>query len=254
MALAHRGGSLYAPNLGLENTMTAFGNAVDLGYTHLETDVHVTRDGRLVAFHDTGLDRVSNARGRIRDLPWSEVAHARGRRRRARAPAHRGARRLARHQPQHRPQGPRHGRAAVAHHRGARACTTRCASARSPQRNISQFRRLLARHGRHRGRRRSARPLARFGPRALTAVAAAPPPTSSRSRHRSRARAGRSASSPSDSSRRAHRYGKQVHVWTIDDADEMHRLLDLGVDGLVSDRIDVLKDVLVERGAWTGRD
>ena len=76
VALAHRGGSLYAPNLGLENTMTAFGNAVDLGYTHLETDVHVTRDGRLVAFHDTVLDRVSNAHGRIRDLPWSEVSHA----------------------------------------------------------------------------------------------------------------------------------------------------------------------------------
>ena len=40
MALAHRGGALYGPNLGLENTMTAFGNAVALGYTHLETDVH----------------------------------------------------------------------------------------------------------------------------------------------------------------------------------------------------------------------
>ena len=76
VALAHRGGALYAPNLGLENTLTAFGNAVALGYTHLETDVHVTRDGRLVAFHDTRLDRVSDIAGRIRDLPWDEVRRA----------------------------------------------------------------------------------------------------------------------------------------------------------------------------------
>ena len=76
VALAHRGGSLYAPNVGLENTMTAFGNAVALGYTHLETDVHITRDGKLVAFHDTALDRVTDIRGRIRDLPWSQVKDA----------------------------------------------------------------------------------------------------------------------------------------------------------------------------------
>lgn len=52
--------------------------------------------------------------------------------------------------------------------------------------------------------------------------------------------------------KRVHRLGKHLHVWTIDDRDEMHRLLDLGVDGIVSDRIDILAEVLAERGVPLG--
>ncbi|WP_461029729.1 glycerophosphodiester phosphodiesterase family protein, partial [Streptomyces sparsus] len=48
----------------------------------------------------------------------------------------------------------------------------------------------------------------------------------------------------------AHRRGLQVHVWTVNDAEQMRELLDLGVDGIMTDHIELLRQVLVERGAW----
>ena len=57
--IAHRGGALD----GRENSMTAFARAVELGYRYLETDVQVTADEVLVAFHDDRLDRVTDRPG-----------------------------------------------------------------------------------------------------------------------------------------------------------------------------------------------
>ena len=72
LAFAHRGGNEFAP----ENSFRAFKSAVDIGYKYLETDVHLTKDGFLIAFHDDTLDRATDKSGLIRDLTLSEIKKA----------------------------------------------------------------------------------------------------------------------------------------------------------------------------------
>ena len=77
IAMAHRGGALHPEIPGAENTLHAFAHAVALGYHYLETDVHATSDGVLLAFHDAVLDRVTDTQGELSRLTADEVAAAR---------------------------------------------------------------------------------------------------------------------------------------------------------------------------------
>jgi glycerophosphoryl diester phosphodiesterase len=69
LAFAHRGGSLLWP----ENTMVAFRGAVEVGYRYLETDLHATRDGVLVLIHDDTLERTTDGSGFIWDHTLAEL-------------------------------------------------------------------------------------------------------------------------------------------------------------------------------------
>jgi glycerophosphoryl diester phosphodiesterase len=61
LIIAHRGASSYAP----ENTMAAFDLALQMGASHLELDVHLTRDDHLVVIHDDTVDRTTNGTGPV---------------------------------------------------------------------------------------------------------------------------------------------------------------------------------------------
>ena len=244
LALAHRGGSTYAPNVGRENTVHAFRQAVDLGYRYLETDVHATADGQLVAFHDDVLDRVTDARGAIAELPWGEISAARihG------VDAVPTMDELFETFPDARFNIDIKAPGAIGplvdairrHDAIDRVCIGSFDDAR-----LRLVRRALGpRLATSAGPRDVA--LTRLLPRVVTRLLRSPSqalqiPVSQRV-----GRASITLVTPRLVAA-AHALGKQVHVWTIDDPDEMHRLLDLGVDGIVTDRIDILRDVLAER-------
>jgi len=246
LAFAHRGGAFHPELEGLENTLTAFEHAVELGYRYLETDVHATRDGVLLAFHDAVLDRVTSHTGSLAETGYDELADV--------------------------VVGDREQIPTLASllERFPEACFNidiKAANAVAPLAALVQRRRAHDRVcvGSFSGRRMRAfrramdRPVATaHGPVTVAAARFAPAAVSARlTRGAGRAfqvphRRGALRVVTEEFVARAHAAGQPVHVWTVDDPEEMHALLDLGVDGLMTDRTDLLRDVLVERGQWMG--
>lgn len=248
LAFAHRGGA-YHPGLeGLENTLAAFRHAAELGYSYLETDVHATSDGVLLAFHDVVLDRVSDHRGEIALMSAAEVAEALvgGRERVPTLAELFDEFPRARFNIDLKADGAAPLLAAFIAEREA---WDRVLVGSFSGRRLRHFRRLTG------GRvPTSAHPLEVLAFRLLPSGRLADLLTGGRPAalqlpHRHR----RLPMTTAGLVRRAHRAGKHVHVWTIDDPDEMALLIERGVDGLMTDRTDILKGVLVQRGQWRDR-
>jgi glycerophosphoryl diester phosphodiesterase len=256
IAFAHRGGAEEAP----ENTMAAFESAVALGFRYLETDVHMTRDGTVVAFHDAALDRVTDRRGRIEALQLAEVRAADAgfwfSRDGGRTHPFRGRgctvptveELLTRWDDVFVNLDPKSDAAVaplVALLRRLGACERVCVGSFSDSR-LARFRALsggrvctsMARRAVAAARLASfaRRPVARLGADCMQV-----PVRWGRIRVVDRALIAA-----------AHRSGLPVHVWTVNDEQSMARVVDLGVDGIMSDRPRLLRDLLQARGLWTG--
>jgi len=238
VAFAHRGGAEEYP----ENSLAAFRHAVSLGFRYLETDVHLTADGEVLAFHDDTLDRVTDRAGRIAELSAAEVAEARIAGREpiptldALLEEFPGAR--VNIDPKGDPVVEPLAEVLRRHDALDRVCLGSFSG-----RRLRRLRRLLGE-----GLCTSAGPLATAAFRLASLGVPAP-----RGHHDCLQVPVRQSGLPLVDQRfldLAHRRGLKVHVWTIDDPAEMHRLLDLGVDGLMTDRPTVLRDVLRDRGAW----
>jgi glycerophosphoryl diester phosphodiesterase len=250
-AYAHRGwhtGDL----TGCENTLAAFTRAVEEGFGYLELDVHASADHEAVIHHDVLLDRTTDGTGRVDARTAAELAKVLVR---GREPIPRLAEVLGA-LPDIRITIELKSAAAVAPTLAAVAAAD--AWHRVCVGGFEQSWLEAARRG---GGDRLCTSMAKRDVLALRARAwldALPGPLSAVPSPLSLA--GDVAHVPVAAGpirvvdvgllRTAHARGREVHVWTIDEPAEMRRLLDLGVDGILSDRPDLLRDTLRERGQW----
>ena len=235
LAIAHRGGA----GLAAENTLEAFQRSYDLGVRYLETDVRLTADGQLVAFHDARLNRVTPAAGLVRSHTLGELAEL---------PVLGG-------QPV--PSLP----AVLAAF--PRACFTldlKTRAAVGPLADLLTATGLASRVCVAAARGRWLRELRELAGDDLCTALSWRDLAHLASRPRGSYGAAAFAHIPlrlgqipifrDDLVARAHAAGVRAIVWTVNDADTMHRLLDAGVDGVITDRPDLLREVLVARGQW----
>lgn len=238
VAFAHRGGATVEANLGIENSLAAFTHAYELGYRYMETDVRCSRDGVVYACHDAKLDRLLGRDTAIADLDSAEIDRAL----------------LGDREPIVRLQTLVEALPEARWNIDVKADDSVDATTDLVERLGILDRICLASFSHARLVRMRARL-----PRVVTSassrevaqmvltgrVPAAPLIFQVPVRH------GRARVMTPRFLRRAHRAGKHVHVWTVDEPAEMHRLAELGVDGIMTDRTDLLKQVLQERGQWT---
>jgi glycerophosphoryl diester phosphodiesterase len=240
LAFAHRGGAGHFP----ENSWKAFEHAVGLGYAYLETDVHATADGTVIAFHDKSLDRVTDRAGRIAQLTAAEVAAARiGGTEPIPVLAD-----LIMAWPDVRFNLDIKDEPAIVPLvevlRGTNSWDRVCLTSFSGRR-LEATRRLLP------------RPVcSAAAPAGIGAIRAGLPARTLAARFS--ARSVRCAQIPFGmaTSRfidRAHAAGLQVHAWTVNDPAVMATLLSLGIDGIMTDQTELLRDVLLARGQWRPR-
>lgn len=240
LAFAHRGGA----GAGDENTAEAFTRAIALGYRYLETDVRATRDGVPVLLHDHTLDRMTGHRGRVAELTWRDLSTVRVA---GSSAVPRLDEVLA--------AWPR-----VRFNLEVKADDAVVPTTEAVTRGATAGQVLLASFS----DARLAQLRQRVGPQI---------PTSLGRRGVARLRLASLANRPvplppstvavqvpqwaygipvvdARLVRHAHRLGLQVHVWTVDNPGHMHRLLDLGVDGIMTDRLEMLREVYLRRGIW----
>lgn len=244
IAFAHRGGAGTPDNVGIENSLAAFTHAYELGYRYLETDVRRTADGIVYAVHDAALDRLTGSSDLVAALTAEALDLQRLDQREplARLEAIYQAFPDARLNIDIKSDDAVEAACAVINAYGAIDRTCLASFSHSRLRRIRSLLPGVATSG-----SRLEIILAKVLPAALlhrfwTGAVCLQVPAAYVGM---RIVTGRFV-------RRAHALGLQVHVWTVDDPAEMDRLLDLGVDGIITDRTDLLKDVLIARDEWNG--